>query len=154
MGAKYELVVTDVAAKGLDFPNIEHVINYDMPKDIQSYVHRIGRTGRGENTSTATTLVSSSDSPNVLTDLVQLMVEAKQFVPEALYERVPDIKLVKPDGLETHSSWLQSLDRRECRRRIAAGSDSALEPPTRSPSVSGSVFDEIELPLEGNVCCF
>ena len=40
------LVATDVAAKGLDFPDIKHVINYDMPKDIESYVHRIGRTGR------------------------------------------------------------------------------------------------------------
>ena len=115
------LVVMDVAAKGLDFPNIQHVINYEMPKDIKSYVHRIGRMGRGENPGTATTFVSSSDSPTVLTDLVQLMVEAKQFVPQALYELVPDIKLVNPDGLETHSSWLQSLDRTECRRRIAAG---------------------------------
>lgn len=88
-GAKDVLVATDVAAKGLDFPNIQHVINYDMPKEIQTYVHRIGRTGRGDHTGTATTFVSSSDSPIVLADLVQLMVEAKQFVPQALYELVP-----------------------------------------------------------------
>ncbi len=40
------LVATDVASKGLDFPNIQHVINYDMPDEIENYVHRIGRTGR------------------------------------------------------------------------------------------------------------
>ena len=40
------LVATDVASKGLDFENIQHVINYDMPDDIENYVHRIGRTGR------------------------------------------------------------------------------------------------------------
>lgn len=88
-GVKDVLVATDVAAKGLDFPNIQHVINYDMPKEIQTYVHRIGRTGRGDQTGTATTFVSSLDSPTVLSDLVQLMVEAKQFVPQGLYELVP-----------------------------------------------------------------
>ncbi len=40
------LVATDIAAKGLDFPDIQHVINFDMPAEIENYVHRIGRTGR------------------------------------------------------------------------------------------------------------
>jgi ATP-dependent RNA helicase DDX41 len=40
------LVATDIAAKGLDFPDIQHVINFDMPSEIENYVHRIGRTGR------------------------------------------------------------------------------------------------------------
>lgn len=88
-GQKDVLVATDVAAKGLDFPNIQHVINYDMPKEIQTYVHRIGRTGRGEQTGTATTFVSSLDSSLVLADLLQLMVEAGQKVPPGLYELVP-----------------------------------------------------------------
>jgi ATP-dependent RNA helicase DDX41 len=38
------LVATDVASKGLDFPGVQHVINYDMPEEIENYVHRIGRT--------------------------------------------------------------------------------------------------------------
>ena len=37
--------VLQVAARGLDIPNVKHVINYDMPSDIDEYVHRIGRTG-------------------------------------------------------------------------------------------------------------
>ena len=45
-GLKDVLVSTDVAAKGLDFPDIQHVINFDMPSEIENYVHRIGRTGR------------------------------------------------------------------------------------------------------------
>ncbi|KAK1334130.1 hypothetical protein QTO34_005130 [Cnephaeus nilssonii] len=49
-GEKDVLVATDVASKGLDFPAIQHVINYDMPEEIENYVHRIGRTGRSGNT--------------------------------------------------------------------------------------------------------
>ncbi len=89
-GHKDVLVATDVAAKGLDFPNIQHVINYDMPKDIQTYVHRIGRTGRGNTRGTSTTFVSLQDSPMLIADLMQLLLEAKQPVPEALYEIVPE----------------------------------------------------------------
>ena len=43
------LVATAVAARGLDIPNVKHVINYDLPSDIDEYVHRIGRTGRVGN---------------------------------------------------------------------------------------------------------
>ena len=39
------LVATDIASKGLDFPDIQHVVNFDMPGEIENYVHRIGRTG-------------------------------------------------------------------------------------------------------------
>ncbi|KAG2324540.1 hypothetical protein Bca52824_007268 [Brassica carinata] len=45
-GEKDVLVATDVASKGLDFRDVKHVINYDMPSEIENYVHRIGRTGR------------------------------------------------------------------------------------------------------------
>ena len=53
------LVATDVASKGLDFPEIQHVINYDMPEDIENYVHRIGRTGRGSSKGMATTMINN-----------------------------------------------------------------------------------------------
>lgn len=90
-GRKDVLVATDVAAKGLDLPNIRHVINFDMPKEIQTYVHRIGRTGRGEQTGTATTFVGSGDNPTLLADLMQLLLEAKQRIPQGLYELVPGL---------------------------------------------------------------
>lgn len=55
------LVATDVAARGIDVENVTHVINYDLPQDIESYVHRIGRTGRANREGTAYTLVTARE---------------------------------------------------------------------------------------------
>lgn len=55
------LVATDVAARGIDIGNLTHVINYSLPQDSESYVHRIGRTGRAGNMGTAITFISPSE---------------------------------------------------------------------------------------------
>lgn len=52
------LIATDVAARGLDIDNITHVVNFDIPQDPESYVHRIGRTGRAGNTGIAMTFIT------------------------------------------------------------------------------------------------
>jgi ATP-dependent RNA helicase DDX3X len=54
------LVATDVAARGLDIPNVLDVVNFDMPNTIDDYVHRIGRTGRAGNTGNAWSFVNNS----------------------------------------------------------------------------------------------
>lgn len=51
------MVATDVAARGLDIPNVSHVINFDQPATYEDYVHRIGRTGRGNSTGKALTFI-------------------------------------------------------------------------------------------------
>ncbi|KAL7310120.1 DEAD-box ATP-dependent RNA helicase 35, variant 3 [Mucor circinelloides] len=78
------LVATDVASKGLDFPEIKHVINFDMPKEIEDYVHRIGRTGRSGKTGVATTFINQSCSEQIRLDLKHLLREAKQRIPPFL----------------------------------------------------------------------
>lgn len=55
------LVATDIAARGLDIPHIEHVINYDLPQVAEDYIHRIGRTGRNEAEGAAVNLITSAD---------------------------------------------------------------------------------------------
>lgn len=83
-GRKDVLIATDIAAKGLDFPDIKHVINFDMPDEIENYVHRIGRTGRCGKTGVATTFINKNVPESVLLDLKHLLVEAKQSVPPVL----------------------------------------------------------------------
>uniref|UniRef100_A0A4W4GVB1 Probable ATP-dependent RNA helicase DDX41 n=1 Tax=Electrophorus electricus TaxID=8005 RepID=A0A4W4GVB1_ELEEL len=83
-GKKDVLVATDVASKGLDFPAIQHVVNYDMPEEIENYVHRIGRTGRSGKTGIATTFINKGCEESVLMDLKALLIEAKQKVPPVL----------------------------------------------------------------------
>ncbi|KAG2206074.1 hypothetical protein INT46_010078 [Mucor plumbeus] len=78
------LVATDVASKGLDFPEIKHVINFDMPKEIEDYVHRIGRTGRSGKTGVATTFINQHCSEQIRLDLKHLLREAKQRIPPFL----------------------------------------------------------------------
>ncbi|CAG7903212.1 unnamed protein product [Brassica rapa] len=80
------LVATDVASKGLDFSDVQHVINYDMPAEIENYVHRIGRTGRCGKTGIATTFINKNQSDTTLLDLKHLLQEAKQRIPPVLAE--------------------------------------------------------------------
>lgn len=77
------LVATAVAARGLDIPNVTHVINYDLPSDIDDYVHRIGRTGRAGNTGVSTAFFNRGNK-NIVRDLVELLREANQEIPSWL----------------------------------------------------------------------
>ena len=77
------LVATAVAARGLDIPNVKHVVNYDLPTDIDDYVHRIGRTGRAGNTGIATAFFNRGNR-GVVRDLLELLKEANQEVPSFL----------------------------------------------------------------------
>lgn len=77
------LVATAVAARGLDIPNVMHVINYDLPTDIDDYVHRIGRTGRAGNTGIATAFFNRGNR-GIVRDLINLLKEANQEVPSFL----------------------------------------------------------------------
>ena len=77
------LVATAVAARGLDITNVTHVINYDLPSDIDDYVHRIGRTGRAGNTGVSTAFFNRGNK-NIVRDLVELLREANQEIPSWL----------------------------------------------------------------------
>ncbi|CAG8564817.1 1062_t:CDS:2, partial [Racocetra fulgida] len=74
------MVATAVAARGLDIVNVTHVINYDLPTDIDDYVHRIGRTGRAGNVGISTAFFNRGNK-GIVRELIELLKEANQEIP-------------------------------------------------------------------------
>jgi ATP-dependent RNA helicase DDX5/DBP2 len=84
------LVATDVAQRGLDIKDVMYVANYDVPKTIEDYTHRIGRTGRAGNKGTAVTFfpadVHTPDVVRMARNISKSMREVNQAPPQALLE--------------------------------------------------------------------
>ena len=91
------LVATDVAARGIDVPSITHVVNYDLPKFAEDYVHRIGRTGRAGRNGLAISLVNHAEGANVK----RIERFTKQIIP------VNEIEGFEPkkNGLFNAQTW-------------------------------------------------
>jgi superfamily II DNA/RNA helicase len=89
------LIATDVASRGLDIPNVKRVINYDFPKGIDDYVHRIGRTGRIGNKGKAVTFVSPDGWGGIDADTKAI---------EALADMLKKTDKVVPDWLQAFQS--------------------------------------------------
>mmetsp|Transcript_1168 Transcript_1168/g.3323 ORF Transcript_1168/g.3323 Transcript_1168/m.3323 type:complete len:633 (-) Transcript_1168:1060-2958(-) len=85
------MVATDVAARGLDIPNVEMVLNFTFPLTIEDYVHRIGRTGRAGKTGVSHTFFQTGDKSHA-GELQQVMKQAGQPVPEELMKFGSTIK--------------------------------------------------------------
>ena len=102
------MVATDVAARGLDLNNISHVINYDLPFRGDIYIHRIGRTGRAEQTGTAINLVEHHDRKH----LERIEYHLKMALP-----------LSKITGLEQKSSKKKSKKNKSDKPRYIAKKD-------------------------------
>jgi ATP-dependent RNA helicase DBP3 len=95
------LVATDVAARGLDIPNVEHVVNYSFPLTIEDYVHRIGRTGRAGKTGNSWTFFTASSDKNLAGSLQNLMRESGQAenIPADLVKFGVTVKKRKEHGM-------------------------------------------------------
>lgn len=79
------MIATDVASRGLDIPNVSHVIQYDLPNTLEDYVHRIGRTGRAGNQGIATSFFCDANR-GLAPELYNYMKEHEQELPEFLEE--------------------------------------------------------------------
>lgn len=94
-GSLNYLIATDVAARGIDVEGITHVINYDLPQDVESYVHRIGRTGRANREGIAYSLVS----PKEYSMLKQIKNVTKGTIEKKDIPTVNDILNIKSQNI-------------------------------------------------------
>ncbi len=80
-GSLQMLVATDIASRGIDVLSISHVINYDIPEKVETYTHRIGRTGRAAQSGEAFTLITSEDSSQVrsIEKVLGYKIEQRKF---------------------------------------------------------------------------
>lgn len=97
------LVATDIAARGLDVEGVTHVFNYDIPRDVDSYIHRIGRTGRAGETGMAITLIDPHEQPyvrmieqGISVSIEKHKVSGHRFVTRD--KRSPERKTFRPGG--------------------------------------------------------
>ena len=99
-GIKKILIATDISARGIDIPDIDFVINYDLPESSETYIHRVGRTGRAGKRGTAISFCSTKEKP--LFDQIE----------SSLYSQIVNIPIKKKDyhatldlAFETKHDW-------------------------------------------------
>lgn len=112
------LIATDVAARGIDVINLTHVINYALPQDPESYVHRIGRTGRAGNQGTAITFITPSEYKQLMfiqrvakTDIKKSKVPKVKDIINAKKKKIyDDIATILKDEIDaTYFNWAKDL---------------------------------------------
>lgn len=115
------LVATDVAARGIDVPSISHVINFDLPRNAEDYVHRIGRTGRASAKGIALSLAAASEKP--------LVIRIERFTGHQITTHV--ISGMEP-SMRPARSGPRGPKQAPQRRRPAAAAGNKPKPPFRS----------------------
>jgi ATP-dependent RNA helicase RhlE len=117
------LIATDVSARGIDIPDVNYVINYDLPEKAENYVHRVGRTGRGVNKGIALSFCSEDEK--------ELLGEIQQFLNKEIeviklgkkdYARTMDIAKKNTDTnvqalIEDNEAWLATKKKKTSRKK-------------------------------------
>lgn len=123
------LIATDVMARGIDVDDISHIINFDVPNDLDDYIHRIGRTARAESTGNAVTFVSRRDWRAMLE-----IIDAKDLTIRE--EEVPE-GIGKSDRNEQRSSGKDDSKQRGSSSRGSSRSSAPKQSQDTSPDTAG-----------------
>ncbi len=133
------LIATDVAARGLDVDGVTHVFNYDIPEDVESYIHRIGRTGRAGGSGLAITFVAAKDE--------RYLEEIEKTLGAPLQREIieqPKIKHVDENGKPVQKPAPKKSDQyrqRDSREGSRNGSRNSSRSSSRSDSRNSSRND-------------
>ncbi len=113
------LIATDVSARGIDIPDVNYVINYDLPEKAENYVHRVGRTGRGVNKGIAISFCSE-DEKEILNEIQQFLKKEIEVIKlgKKGYARTVDIAKKNADKdvqtlIADNEAWLESRKKKK-----------------------------------------
>ncbi len=110
-GTTMVLIATDISSRGIDIPNVEMVINYDLPENADNYVHRVGRTGRGRQKGQAVSFVSPEEKEQLL------------LIEDNLGKKIQRIEITKNDykytvaESEDQQDWKALLEEEELKNK-------------------------------------
>jgi len=117
------LIATDVSARGIDIPDVNYVINYDLPEKAENYVHRVGRTGRGVSKGMAISFCSE-DEKELLSEIQQFLNKEIEVIKlgKKDYARTLDVaqKNISTDVLAMiadHEAWLAAKKKKGSRKK-------------------------------------
>ncbi len=117
------LIATDVSARGIDIPDVNYVINYDLPEKVENYIHRVGRTGRGVNKGIALSFCSE-DEKELLSEIQQFLNKDIEVIKlgKKDYARTLDIAKKNTDHdlqalIADHEAWLKTKKRKPSRKK-------------------------------------
>ncbi|MDY0360896.1 MAG: DEAD/DEAH box helicase [Desulforegulaceae bacterium] len=121
-GTENILIATDVSARGIDIPNVDFVINYDLPEQKEVYVHRVGRTGRGRSKGFAVSFCSSGEK--------ELLKEIENFITKPVEKikisrndysftvEVSDAHQDIQDMIKANEDWIKNKRKKDQKKRI------------------------------------
>lgn len=112
------LIATDVSARGIDIPGVDQVVNYDLPELPETYVHRVGRTGRGDKRGQAVAFCSTEERPllHAIEDYIGKPVKVLS-IGKQVYQETLEFFNDRPDRWKEMMSALEEAERWERKRR-------------------------------------
>lgn len=128
------LVASDVAARGLDIPAVSHVFNFDIPRNADDYVHRIGRTGRAGLTGESITLVTGDDKKSLANVAKLIGGEPETLALDATASSQPAPRSASEKAGDAENDVKAARSRRGGRSRSRAGSDKARNDAPAAPA--------------------
>jgi ATP-dependent RNA helicase RhlE len=119
------LIATDVSARGIDVPNVSHVLNYDLPEQAENYVHRVGRTGRGMNEGIAVSFCSREEKP-LLEEIQGFLKKEIEVVKTGRKSDIQRVASIDPESdpmalIRDHEAWLGRKKKKKKSGRKKAG---------------------------------
>ena len=122
VGDKRILIATDISARGIDVPDVDYVINYDLPEIAENYVHRVGRTGRGMQKGEALSFCSDEEKPLLesIQNFISKPIEEMKVSKKGYAEIVKTSEKAKHDlraMVLEHDAWLASTHKKKKKRK-------------------------------------